>query len=171
MARIVGANPGDHIARGQFYRVTLGLNFFGTLALDAIGGEQTLFQRAFDAIARTRLVFPVHNLERTPGMQTTVIDTVVNPSAPSVSVAYLARELTDLVAGVDLMVLEKVTIDDVNDRGGRTAAQQLAEGEHDASSFWKRFGDQAKYVKWIFILLGIAALLLAASRAISAAKS
>lgn len=163
-AKIIGINPGDHIARYQFYRVTLGLNALGRLDFEF--SEDRHLRNAYDAIYRTGLLIPASGYERVRGEQAIVVDTYVAANAPSVSVAYLAGRLDDLNLAVNLLQLELVDKETVNDVRSRTAAKYLADAQVKASDFFRRLGEQGKYIKWILALLIIAALLYAASRVI-----
>jgi len=162
-------SPGDRIARGQFYRVTWMLNAWDWLLHEQL--EVQVFGETYNKLARTGLVAPVSDLEVTPGDKVMVVDLLVQSRAEGLTVSQLANVLHELRISLRVHSIEKIDHSIAQDPGGRKAAQDLANAEKESSDWFTKFSGQLRYLKWILILLVVAALLLAASKAIGAARS
>ena len=165
MVEIVGVAPGTRIARGQFFRATWVLNTWSFLLHEQL--ELDVFRTTYENITRTKLAMPVSELEVTAGDKSMVVDLLAWPAAEGMTVSQFAAALDAIRISLRLRSLELIDRATIDDHESRAAAQDLANSEKD---WMKKLADQFTYLKWVLVLIVIAAALYAGSRAVGAWK-
>jgi len=172
---LVGIATGDRIVQGMFFRLTFGQ--YKILGLDALGFFGGSFQHNIQAVfdkldAADGLAMPASTLAVAPGQETAVFDVLVRPAAVGFTAADLANYLNELNISIELTSMTPVDVSAVQ---SGTSERDSLQTQLDASAKEKDrfavFGSYSQYLKWIFILALIVALLYYGEKAFKVVKA
>lgn len=163
---------GDKITAGMFFRLTFGRTRRLGLPIELFSFQHDV-EVAFDDLdAPDGWAQPVSDLAVSPGQEAAVFDVLVRSQAVGVTAADLANYLDDLRFGISLTSMTPI---DVNAVQTGAADRSTLQGQLDAAEKTKDplavFGDYAKYLKWILILLVVLAILYYGGKALKVAKA